>query len=89
MDILDGMKLLGEKNSTQPRQVSPTCYEALAEDVIGFLNRYGYTEEQIREAFRNRTLLQQTEAYGPSFTAEAELSQGLLAHEGSDSNDST
>ena len=89
MDILDGMKLLGEKNSTQPRQVVPTCYEDLSEEVINFLKRYSYTGEQIREAFRIRTLLQQSEAYGPSSTSETELSQGLPAHKGSDSNDST
>jgi hypothetical protein len=82
------MKLLGEKNATQPRKVIPTCYEDLSEEVINFLNRYGYTEEHIREAFNTRTLLQQPEAHAQSSTNETELSHGLLHHRGGGSNGS-
>jgi hypothetical protein len=89
MDILDGMKLLGEKNATQPRKVIPTCYEDLSEEVISFLNRYGYTEEHIREAFNARALLQQSESHDLSSTNETEHRIACLHHGGGDSNDST
>jgi DNA segregation ATPase FtsK/SpoIIIE-like protein len=46
--------VISELYAKQPRKVKPTCYEDLSVEVISFLNSYGYTEENIREAFKSR-----------------------------------
>jgi len=53
-DVLDKLHKMGfitEKFSNQPRTVLPTCYEDLLPETVAFLERYGYTEENIRNAF--------------------------------------
>ena len=58
VDKLNQMGIIGDKNSNQPRKVIPTCYGDLSEEIMGFLNEYGYTEEQIVEAFNVTTLVE-------------------------------
>lgn len=54
IDSLYKMGLVGEKYSNQPRKVSPQCIEDLSEEIIGFLEKYGYSREQIEEVFFNK-----------------------------------
>ena len=54
MDELYRLSLVSAKFANQPRTVIPTCYENLSAEVVTLLNRHGYTEEQIREAFNSK-----------------------------------
>ena len=54
IDRLCALKIVTEKNYNQPRLVIPKCFEDLPEEVVIFLNRYEYSEAQIKEVFKLR-----------------------------------
>jgi len=54
LDKLHKMNLVTEKFSKQPRSVIPKCYDDLSDEVVNLLNRYGYTEEQVKEVFLSK-----------------------------------
>lgn len=50
LDTLQKMNIVSGLYSNQPRTVVPKLYEDLSPDTVAYLNRYGYTEEDIRTA---------------------------------------
>lgn len=51
IDSLYKMGLVVEKYANQPRKVLPQCIEDLSEEVIGFLEKHGYSKEQLENIF--------------------------------------
>ncbi len=52
METLEKMHIVTEQFSKQPRKVIPVCIENLLPEVFSLLEQYGYTKDQIEEAFR-------------------------------------
>lgn len=54
MEILHNMNIVMAKYSNQRREVTANCLEDLSSETINFLEDYGYTKAQIKEALESK-----------------------------------
>jgi len=54
IDLLCQKQIVSEKKYNQPREVIPTCIEELSEEILTYLEKYGYTKEQLKGIFQSR-----------------------------------
>jgi S-DNA-T family DNA segregation ATPase FtsK/SpoIIIE len=54
LDRLHEFGVVSAPHARQPRKVLASCIEDLSPELLGFLERYGYGDDQITEAFNSR-----------------------------------
>lgn len=63
VERLHTLAIVGALQGRQPRSVIPTCIEDLSEEVMRFLTRQGYTEEDIQKVFDAKFLTPENEGF--------------------------
>ncbi len=63
IDLLCEKGIITGKFANQPRKVIPACIEEVSDEIINFLEIYGYNQEQVENIFNEKIVIKLKEVY--------------------------